>query len=465
MSTSENILVVDDEPGMLRYLQTLLEVDSYRVSTASSGAEALACLRSEPAPDLVLLDLLMPDLDGLQTLEQLRHARPGLKVVMLSCVTDTRKVVQAIRLGAHDYLTKPFQKAELDAVLDHCLHSRTALSPSEGESSEVEELSDDLFFVAASRAMRRIRKQVSQVANVNVPVLIVGESGTGKEVVARLIHKLSPRAHRTFLKVNCAALPADLLESELFGYEPGAFTGATRSKPGKFELCDKGTFLLDEIGEMPPVLQAKLLHVLQDQQFSRLGSRSMVSIDVRILAATNIDIQQAIAAKKLREDLYYRLNAFTVHVPPLRERREEIPLLLRHFMALFATRYARAPLPVCPVLVDACRSYSWPGNLRELENFVKRYLILGDEQLALSELETPEREVGAAGGQPAGLPPKQDSDDLKALVRGLKDEAEREAIARTLERTRWNRKEAARRLGISYKALLYKIRRYRVDQS
>jgi two-component system, NtrC family, response regulator AtoC len=465
MNTSENILVVDDEPGMLRYLQTLLEVDSYRVSTAKSGPEALACVQREPSPDLVLLDLLMPDLDGLQTLERLRQVRPGLKVVMLSCVSDTRKVVQAIRLGAHDYLTKPFQKAELDAVLDHCLHSRTALAPCDGQSGEVEELSDDLYFVAASPAMRKIREQVSQVANVNVPVLIVGESGTGKEVVARLIHKLSPRAHRTFLKVNCAALPADLLESELFGYEPGAFTGATRSKPGKFELCDKGTFLLDEVGEMPPVLQAKLLHVLQDQHFSRLGSRSMVSIDVRILAATNIDIQQAIAAKKLREDLYYRLNAFTVHVPPLRERREEIPLLLRHFMALFATRYARAPLPVSPVLVDACRRYSWPGNLRELENFVKRYLILADEQLALSELEIQEREAGVATGQAAELPAKQDPDDLKSLVRGLKDEAEREAIARTLERTRWNRKEAARRLGISYKALLYKIRRYSVDQS
>jgi two-component system, NtrC family, response regulator AtoC len=464
MNTSENILVVDDEPGMLRYLQTLLEVDSYHVSTATSGPEALACVQRQPSHDLVLLDLLMPDLDGLQTLERLRQVRPGLKVVMLSCVSDTRKVVQAIRLGAHDYLTKPFQKAELDAVLDHCLHSRTALAPCDGQSGEVEELSDDLYFVAASPAMRKIREQVSQVANVNVPVLIVGESGTGKEVVARLIHKLSPRAHRTFLKVNCAALPADLLESELFGYEPGAFTGATRSKPGKFELCDKGTFLLDEIGEMPPVLQAKLLHVLQDQQFSRLGSRSMVSIDVRILAATNIDIQQAIAAKKLREDLYYRLNAFTVHVPPLRERREEIPLLLRHFMALFATRYARAPLPVSPVLVDACRSYSWPGNLRELENFVKRYLILGDEQLALSELETQEREAGAASRPAAEPPPKHDPDDLKSLVRSLKDEAESEAIARTLERTRWNRKEAARRLGISYKALLYKIRRYSIDQ-
>jgi DNA-binding NtrC family response regulator len=450
---------------MLRYLQTLLEVDSYRVLTAGSGAEALACAQREPGPDLVLLDLLMPGLDGLQTLEKLHQTRPGLKVVMLSCVSDTRKVVRAIRLGAHDYLTKPFQKAELDAVLCHCLRSESMLAELGGQSGEVEELSDDLFFVAASPGMRKIREQVSQVANVNVPVLMLGESGSGKEVVARLIHKLSPRSHRTFLKVNCAALPAELLESELFGYEPGAFTGATRSKPGKFELCDNGTILLDEIGEMPPILQAKLLHVLQDQQFSRLGSRSMVTVDVRILAATNVDIQQALADKKIREDLYYRLNAFCIHVPPLRERREEIPLLLRHFMALFSARYARAPMPVSPVLVNACLRYSWPGNLRELENFVKRYLILGDEQLALSELEASEKEEAGppTNGTPQ-LPGQPRADDLKTLVRGLKDEAEREAIARALEHTRWNRKEAARRLGISYKALLYKIRRYSIDQ-
>jgi DNA-binding NtrC family response regulator len=464
MNTPATILVVDDEPSMLRYLQTLLEVDCYHVLTAGSGAEALACVQGEPAPDLVLLDLLMPDLDGLQTLERLRRTRPGLKVVMLSCVSDTRKVVQAIRLGAHDYLTKPFQKAELDAVLSHCLRSGTPLTEDGSQPSEVEELSDDLFFVAASPAMRKIREQVSQVANVNVPVLMLGESGSGKEVVARLIHSLSPRAQRTFLKVNCAALPADLLESELFGYEPGAFTGATRSKPGKFELCDKGTILLDEIGEMPPILQAKLLHVLQDQQFSRLGSRSVVTVDVRILAATNVDIQQAIAAKKIREDLYYRLAAFTVLVPPLRERREEIPLLLRHFMGLFATRYARAPLPVSPTLVSACLHYFWPGNLRELENFVKRYLILGDEELALSELQAKENGAERPTDVAAEQLVTQGPNDLKSLVRGLRDEAEREAITRALARTRWNRKEAARRLGISYKALLYKIRRYSIDE-
>jgi two-component system response regulator AtoC len=460
MESPAYILVVDDEPGMRRYLQTLLEVDSYRVVSAADGNEALRVVKQEPSPDVVLLDLLMPGLDGLQTLEQLRKARPGLNVVMLSCVSDTRKVARAIRLGAQDYLSKPFQKAELDAVLSHCLRPSTP-SPAVEGGDEIEELSDDVYFVAASPAMRRIRDQVRQVANVDVPVLMLGESGTGKEVVARLIHKLSPRAHRPLRKVNCAALPGELLESELFGYEAGAFTGATRAKPGQFELCDKGTILLDEIGEMPPGLQAKLLHVLQDQSFCRLGGRSMVSVDVRILAATNVDVERALASHKLRPDLYYRLNAFTLHLPPLRERREEIPLLLRHFMAFHAQRYGRAALPVSPGLVAACVRHSWPGNLRELENFVKRYVILGDESLVLSELNAT---------APAPVPAPQASrlnaacgGDLKAMVRSLKDEAEIEAINATLQRTKWNRKEAARLLQISYKALLYKIRQYNLD--
>ncbi|MGH9358871.1 MAG: sigma-54-dependent transcriptional regulator [Terriglobia bacterium] len=462
-----HILVVDDEPSMLRYLQTLLEVDSYEVTAVQSGDEALRQVKNgRAAPDLVLLDLLMPGLDGLQTLERLRQARPTLRVVMLSCVTDTRKVAQAIKLGAQDYLTKPFQKAELDAVLNHCLGDRLNAAGADTAAGEVEELSDDQFFVAASPAMRKIRAQVAQVAEVDVPVLMLGESGSGKEVVARLIHKLSQRAERPLLKVNCAALPADLLESELFGYEPGAFTGATRSKPGKFELCDKGTILLDEIGEMPPSLQAKLLHVLQDQRFSRLGSRSMVQVDVRILAATNIEIEEAILTKKFREDLYYRLNAFTILLPPLRERKEEIPLLLRHFMGLFATRYGRTPLSVSPALVETCLSYRWPGNLRELENFVKRYLILGDESLVLSELEA-KREGQPLVGEAAleSETPKEKLSDLKSLVRNSKDEVECEAISRALQQTKWNRKEAARLLNISYKALLYKIRQYNLDNA
>ncbi len=456
MKKTAKILLVDDEPGMLRYIKTLLEVDDYKVETATTGEEALEKIEKGLAPDLVLLDVLMPGIDGLQTLEQLRQKQSRLKVVMLSCVNDTRKVVQAMKLGAQDYLTKPFQKAELDAVIDLCLgHKQTF-------NGEVEELAEDTFFIAASPAMRKIRSQAALVANVDIPVLLLGESGTGKEVLARLIHKLSPRAHRTFLKVNCAAVPGELLESELFGYEPGAFTGATHAKPGKFELCNKGTILLDEIGEMPPLLQAKLLHVLQDQQFSRLGSRSVIKVDVRILAATNINIPEALANKRLRADLYYRLNAFTLSLPPLRDRKEEIPILLKHSMTRMAERYARPPLPLSPNLLQACQNHSWPGNLRELNNFLKRYLILGDENLAVTELVP--RHDGNGGGHGDGSS-KNDGGGLKSLARSAKDEAEALAITQALEQTNWNRKQAAAILQISYKALLYKIRQYGIAEA
>jgi two-component system, NtrC family, response regulator AtoC len=457
MTEAVKILLVDDEPGMLRYIRTLLEVDDYKVETASTGEDALQQVEKGLRPDLVLLDLLMPGIDGLQTLEQLRQLVPGMKVVMLSCVSDTRKVVQAIRLGAHDYLTKPFQKAELDTVIDQCLGKNK-----ENYSSDVEELTDEVFFVAASPAMRKIRSQAALVAGVDIPVLMLGESGTGKEVVARLVHKLSPRAHRTFLKVNCAAVPADLLESELFGYEAGAFTGANHAKPGKFELCNKGTILLDEIGEMPPLLQAKLLHVLQDQQFSRLGSRSVIKVDVRILAATNINIPEALATKRLREDLYYRLNAFTLQLPPLRERKEEIPILLKHFMSRMSEEYARPPLPLSANMLQACQDYGWPGNLRELNNFIKRYLVLGDENLAIQELKPRDHVHGKAE---VSSNPNEAPGGLKSVARGAKDEAEAEAIKVALDQTNWNRKQAAALLQISYKALLYKIRQYGIAQT
>jgi two-component system response regulator AtoC len=459
MSEPAKILLVDDEPGMLRYIRTLLEVDDYKVETASTGEEALQHVEKGMVPDLVLLDVLMPGIDGLETLERLRRMKPGMKVVMLSCVNDARKVVQAMRLGAHDYLTKPFQKAELDAVIDQCLGQGKQTF-----TGEVEEVGEDVFFIAASPAMRKIRSQAALVANVDIPVLLLGESGTGKEVLARLVHKLSPRAHRTFLKVNCAAVPADLLESELFGYEQGAFTGATHAKPGKFEICNKGTILLDEIGEMPPQLQAKLLHVLQDGQFSRLGSRSVVKSDVRILAATNIDIPEALATKRLREDLYYRLNAFTLHLPPLRERKEEIPILLKQFMSRMAERYARPPLPLSPSLLQACQDHPWPGNLRELNNFLKRYLILGDENLAVSELQPRNDGTGGASGETSSKT-ANGAGGLKSLARNAKDGAEAEAITRALEQTNWNRKQAATILQISYKALLYKIRQYGIAET
>lgn len=450
-----SVLLVDDDPGILRYLRTLLEVENWEVRTATNGLEALQHLQQQPAPDVVLLDLMMPGIDGLETLERMRDAHPRLRVIMLSCLSETPKVVHAMRLGAQDYLTKPVNEAELLEALACCLEF------DEGLKEDVEELGGDMFFLAASPAMRSIREQVDIIAGVDVPVLLLGESGTGKEVLSLLIHKLSPRRHRKLLKVNCAAIPGDLLESELFGYEAGAFTGATHSKPGKFELCNGGTILLDEIGEMPIALQAKLLQVLQEQKFFRLGSRTTVSVDVRILAATNIKVDEAIKAGKLRLDLYYRLNAFQLNLPPLRQRREEIPALLKHYMKRLSENYGRPPQPITERLVEACNLHAWPGNLRELHNFVKRYLILGDEARMISELS---RAKGGAE-QLSILAHMQGASakDLKKLVRNLKGEAEVEAIRTALQQTNWNRKQAAELLNISYKALAYKLRQYGLE--
>src|SRR5262249_49714070 len=284
----------------------------------------------------------------------------------------------------------------------------------------------------------------------------------GKELLGGLIQKMCMRSKRPMIKVNCAALPAELLESELFGYEAGAFTGATSAKPGKFELANAGTIFLDEIGEMSAPLQAKLLHVLQDGRFSRLGGQASIATDARVVAATNVDVQRAIAEYKLREDLYYRLNAFTMTIPPLRERRQEIPLLLKYYMNNLAAKFGKTPLPLSERLIELCLRYRWPGNLRELGNLVKRYLVLEDEKLVLEELRArcQEQDVnecerpfsGSLGGK-----------GLKALVRGLKDEAEAKEIQRVLESTSWDRKLAAEELNISYKALSYKLKQYRIS--
>ncbi len=327
---------------------------------------------------------------------------------------------------------------------------------------ECEEVENDIFFVAASPAMTTIRSQIEQVARVDIPVLLLGESGVGKEVLARLVHKLSRRHARPLMKVNCAAMPLDLLESELFGYEPGAFTGAMRAKPGILELCDKGTLFLDEIGEMSPLLQAKLLHVLQDGKFSRLGGRTTTTSDFRVVAATNINVEEAIGTRAFREDLYYRLNAFTLRIPPLRERREEIPLLLKHFMQQFSDKYDCEPAECSQQLVRACIRHSWPGNLRELGNFVKRFLVLQDEAVAIAELEqkgvssafVPDLNAHTDGAAPDA--------SLKAILQELKEKAEPRIIERALIATKWNCKMAANQLKISYKALLYKMKQYRI---
>jgi len=465
LTSAPNILLVDDEPSVLRYTKTLLEIENYHVETAASGEEALQRMNRSPAPNLIVLDLVMPGMDGLQTLESCKKLRPEQKVVMISCINDTNKIVQAIQMGASDYVTKPFLSPQFQGTIRKALggvtQSKTPIEENARRSEIVDELSDGFFFLAASPAMKQIRAQAALIAKVNVPVLLLGESGVGKEILGRLIHKMSVRAHRSMVKVNCAALPADLLESELFGYEAGAFTGAGKSKPGKFELAHKGTILLDELGEMSAGLQAKLLHVLQDGTFSRLGGRANVQVDARVLAATNIDVKKAIAERKLREDLYYRMNAFTLTVPPLRERREEIPFLLRYYMDNLARQFGKDAIPISAKLEQECLRYHWPGNLRELGNLVKRYLVLEDENQLIDELQTRSRDgVGDDGATSAS-----GHGGLKALVRSLKDDAEAREIQRALDDANWNRKVAASELNISYKALLYKIKQHGLSPS
>jgi len=462
MADKEEILVVDDEPSIRKVLQTLLEVDGYKVETASSGKEALARVGGGERPDLIILDVLMPEIDGIETLRQLMQIDRSLSVIMLSCSNEVTTVVEAIRLGAMDYLTKPFEKPELEAAFLKCRQKQQLRSENEALREYCEALTEDISFLAASPQMLKIRQQILQIAPVDVPVFISGESGVGKEVVSRMIHLRSTRKQQAFVKVNCAALPGELLESELFGYEQGAFTGAVRAKPGKFELANRGTIFLDEIAEMSPHLQAKLLHVLQDGQFSRLGARAVVNVDVRVLAATNVDVKEAMRTGRFREDLYYRLNVLSIHIPPLRERTGEIPLLFRHFLVKYSEKYGKAAMEPSKHLMEAALRYPWPGNLRELENFVKRYVILEDDEGSFRELvEMTGQQQRIAPREEATPAPKEQG--LKALVRGLKDEAEMEAIADALEKTNWCRKDAARMLGISYKALLYKMRQFNLD--
>jgi len=452
-----HLVVLDGDPAILEYLDEILS-DRFSVSLFTDAAKFDQSLKESLAPDLVLLDWNITDDDSeenaLGLLGRIRASKPSLPVIMFACSAELKEVVAATQMGAADVILKPFRKSDIDAALQQYLKE----PDHKAVGADVEEipLNENTSFVRTCKRMREIEAQCALVARADIPVLILGESGTGKEVAAMLIHKLSARSQRSFLKVNCAAMPADLLESELFGYEQGAFTGALKSKPGKFEICNNGTILLDEIAEMPTVLQAKLLQVLQDGSFSRLGSRASVKVDVRVIAATNVDIKAAIAQKTFREDLYYRLNGFTLKMPPLRERIEEIPVLSKHFMRKVAAKYECDPLPISPVLLQALTTYTWPGNLRELENTIKRYLVLADEQAIIDELH-PWQRNGSANHAAEG---SDDSKSLKHMVRNLKGGAEAAAIAQSLEVSGWNRKVAANELQISYKALLYKIKQY-----
>jgi two-component system, NtrC family, response regulator AtoC len=444
------VFVLESNLRVLNYLKRAFS-EAYDLRLYSNEKEFLREIEGVRRPSLAVLAW-----DGIAhsmpAFSHLRAMHPDLAVLILATTAEMADYEVFARLGASGVVLKPFVDDSLEvAIAKHLLVPKDE----SGEPKEVR-LENGQSFVRSSKRMREVEAQAQLVAKSDIPVLVLGESGTGKEIIAMYTHQMSRRAGRMFLKVNCAAMPADLLESELFGYEQGAFTGAVKSKPGKFELCDGGTIFLDEIGEMPPTLQAKLLHVLQDGTFSRLGGRGPTKTDVRVIAATNINMKEAMARKTFREDLYYRLNGLSLMLPPLRERLDEIPAMAAHFMRKGAKKYDLQPLPISSALLDALGKYNWPGNLRELENTINRYLILQDEKTVIAELN----QMSGAAAPAQKLQGYVEAGGLKKLVRGLKGEAESSVIAGALEETGWNRKAAANDLQISYKALLYKIKQY-----
>jgi two-component system response regulator AtoC len=454
------ILLAEDDESTRDYLATLLASRSYEVWAVESGEQALARLDSGAAPDLVLLDLIMPGMGGLEILDLIRRSRPTLPVIILSTVAQLKTVVDAVKRGASDYLTKPFQEEELELTIVNALEKQRLREEVRSLKQKLDQ-SVERDFVSSNPLMLKIKEIALQVADTDAPVLLLGESGVGKEVLARFIHAQSNRRDKPLVRVNCAALPQELLESELFGYERGAFSGALSEKPGRFELAGKGTILLDEIGEMSPHLQAKLLHVLQDGEYSRLGGRHSMRAEARVLASTNSLLDEAVAANRFREDLFFRLNVIRIEIPALRERREEIPLLSSHFLERYASKYKRSQPELPRELMDAFLRHDWPGNIRELENAVRRFVILPDLGMALQDLRRPLPGAASEAERPLAVPRTAPEDvSLKRVSARAAHEAERELLRRVLTETKWNRREAARRLKISYKALLNKIKRW-----
>jgi two-component system, NtrC family, response regulator AtoC len=452
--SKRSILVVDDERDIRNYLSAFLSSFGHSVECAASGDEALARLAAGHMPAVILLDIMLPGKDGLEILGNIKSTHPLIPIIILSGIGQIKTVVEAMQMGASDYLTKPFEEEALQLAIENVFEKQQL-------RDEVRNLKQQLAYVeqgnvlTSNPQMLRIVDISRHVADTDVPVLILGESGVGKEVLASFIHEQSNRSDGPFVKVNCAALPHELLESELFGYEKGAFTGAIRDKMGKFEQADKGTLMLDEIAEMSPHLQAKLLHVLQDQEFSRLGGKKPVKVNVRILAATNRKLKEAVLKGEFRNDLYFRLNVIKVEIPPLRDRREDIPLLCNYFVEKYRERY-QSPVQQLPKdLLETFMRYDWPGNIRQLENIIKRYLILPDSEI-IQELRgsTTTEAVAPAPGRLS----------LKEVAGHAAEVAEKEVVLRMLEETGWNRKESARRLHISYKALRNKLKKWQLTK-
>jgi two-component system response regulator AtoC len=465
------VLVVSREMALLRPLWSIGESNSWHLETAASGWEAMERMQSDVAPHMLLLDLPKGNGDSLHLLRWLRRLRPDLPVIVVCHPEDAGKQNEATRLGAEEVLVRPFDEDRLERVIRKHLMTPIENFQAEIASDDIEVLGDDESFLSISPVMQKVRAQAALLAQADVPVLILGEAGSGKGTVARLIHKLSVNSGFIFQKVNCATMPGHLLEIELFGRanEGSAVSASRRINPGKLELSEKGTLLIEEITEMPMNLQARLLQVLQDKQLGNSMEEGLAG--ARILATSSAKLDRALAENRLREDLYYRLSAFTVHVPPLRQRREEIKVLLQYSMHKVARHYGLAPREFTPSVLEGCVNHSWPGNMQELETFVKRYLVAADEEIVLGGRNQKSDGNGLRSTQTLELPVpvyaevKSDvaspaPQSLKSLVQSVKSEAERNAIAAALEKTGWNRKAAARLLKVSYRTLLYKIEHY-----
>jgi DNA-binding NtrC family response regulator len=431
-----SVFLFDANQQLLKYLSRTLNT-LFDLRCFDSSPEFLRRLTGDSKVDLLVYAWDSEE-QSLRSLQDLRKLHPHTPILSLCCSVEPEDFALLSGL-CNGILMKPFTSRELSSEILQLLAHEPAGTK---ETVQKSVLDNSHYFVRASKAMHEVERQASLVASSDIPVLILGESGTGKEILAIYLHTKSRRHDRTFLKINCAAMPAELLESELFGYEAGAFTGAVKPKQGKFEVCDGGTIFLDEIGEMPAPLQAKLLQVLQDGTFSRLGSRTTIKTNVRVLSATNIAMKQSIQNGSFREDLYYRLNGLSIKLPPLRERMEELPAMIDHFIQKGSQRFSLEPLAISPRLEHALKRYHWPGNLRELENLINRLLVLRDEATVLYELEHEEP-------LPAGPP---------ALVHAVPSESS--TILQALEDHRWNRRAAAEALQISYKTLLTRIRDY-----
>ena len=446
------IYVVDDEDSIRSYLRERLSATGHSVECFSDGKSLLDRLADGQIPSVILLDVILPGPDGIETVTNLREAGLLVPVIMLSCTGQIKTVVEAMQAGASNFLMKPFDDAALEAAIEEAVREAGQNRIQPPVSVAVDGKTDG--FITANPKMLHLREIVRRVAHTDLPILILGESGAGKEVIARYAHAHSGREAKPFVKVNCAALPPELLESELFGYDKGAFTGALNHKPGKFELADGGTLLLDEIGEISAHLQAKLLQALQDGTFSPLGAVTPVHTNTRIIASTNVRLEDAIRKGEFREDLYFRLNVIRVELPPLRERREDIPQLCQYFIDRFKDHYHSRRRELPPALLNSCIRHDWPGNVRELENFIKRFLLLPDLESISEEF------VNARLSQTSVQSNARTHPSLLDVGAEAADLAERNLVEQVLRETEGNRKEAARRLNICYKALLNKLKRW-----